>query len=223
MFGNLFGPSNAGDILKAVFKTTPMGVATGAIADIFKSTGIVDDIGKLLDGAVNKPKPGGLGGVSKMVDKIIKQLEQQQGTPGGLMPMDFFQGQGGGAGGVSGGTGGRAGMAAGGGKSTMPAYGGGAKWGDVTLKRGTGAVSGALAGMAQRAIFISTLQQAIQKAATQQSFNMETSINDLWVKLSALRPQGRQDLQELEQMFHMLEGIMKQRHDMAKGVIQNIR
>ena len=87
MIGNLFGPSGAGDILKTVFKATPMGVASGAISDIFKSTGIMDDIGKLLDGVVSKPKPGGFGDISKTMKKIVAQLEKQKGLPTGLLQI----------------------------------------------------------------------------------------------------------------------------------------
>ncbi|MBN8733035.1 MAG: hypothetical protein J0L64_21045 [Acidobacteria bacterium] len=253
MIGNLFGPSGAGDILKTVFKATPMGAASSAISDIFKSTGIMDDIGKLLDGAVSKPKPGGFGGIDKMMKKIIGQMEKEKGLPYGLMPRDYFDGPGGGmSGGMSGGIGKAtksitAGMAAalqGMGGKTGPAAAGGAmggmgggmggKFGPpggmAGGKAGAAAAGGAmagmgggLAGMAQKAIFISALQQAIQKAASQQNFNMETAINDLWIKLSSLRPQGRQDLQELNQMFQMLEGIARQMQEMQKNAIQNMR
>ena len=86
-----------------------------------------------------------------------------------------------------------------------------------------GGMGGGLAGMAQKAIFIGTLQQAIQKAASQQNFNLETAINDVWIKLSGLRPQGRKDLQELNQMFQMLEGISRQMNEMQKSAIRNMR
>lgn len=235
MIGNLFGPSGAGDILKTVFKATPMGVATSAISDIFKSTGIMDDIGKLLDGVVSKPKPGGLGNISKMVQKMAEQLQQQKGLPTGLMPMDFFESGGAGAGKWNSLLSGKSAMAAiTGGKVGAAAAAGGAMGGmsgGVGGKAGAAAAGGAmaggmgggLAGMAQKAIFITTLQQAIQKAASQQNFNLETAINDLWIKLSGLRPQGRQDLQELNQMFQMLEGIARQMNDMQKNAIRNMR
>lgn len=241
MIGNLFGPSGAGDILKTVFKATPMGVASGAISDIFKSTGIMDDIGKLLDGVVSKPKPGGLGNIGKMVQKMAEQLQQQKGLPTGLMPMDFFDGPAGGVSGAAraaakavqsaaGAIGGKAGAGAvsgamsgmiGGKAGAAAAAGGGVAGGG--MGGAMAGMGGGLAGMAQKAIFITTLQQAIQKAATQQNFNLETAINDVWIKLSGLRPQGRQDLQELNQMFQMLEGISRQMNEMQKSAIRNMR
>jgi hypothetical protein len=196
MFGSVFGPTGAGEILKTVFKTSGVGVVSGAVSDLSKSTGAMGEIGKLLDGLVTKPNTGGLaGGIGKSMQKILDQLSREKGIPTGLMPMDFFDGKGGA-----------------GGKSVSPSPGGAG-----------GGAGGGLAGMAQRAMFIAALQQAIQKAASQQNFNMETAINDLWVKLSGLRPQGNQNIQQLNQMFGMLEGMIKQMHDMQKGVIQNMR
>lgn len=202
MFGNVFGPTGAGEILKAVFKTSGVGVVSGAVSDLVKSTGAMGEIGKLLDGIVSKPNSGGpSGGLTKAMKKILDQLSQDKVLPKGLMPTDFFEG-----------AGGKQFTPGAGGKSITPGAGG-----------ASGIAGGALSGMMQRTMFIAALQQAIQKAASQQNFNMETAINDLWVKLSGLRPQGNHNMQELNQMFGMLEGMMKQMNDMKKGVIQNIR
>ncbi len=93
-------------------------------------------------------------------------------------------------------------------------------------------------------IFISVLQEAIDKANKNQHFNVETTINDLWTHLDSARKFSAAgstssapaptsvtgDVQKLQQamqkraeMFNMLNNIMKQRHEMTKSIVQNLR
>ena len=55
--------SDMSDVLKGVLKATPAGAAAQAMASLVKDTGMMDQMSKLLDGAVKKPKPGGIGGI----------------------------------------------------------------------------------------------------------------------------------------------------------------
>lgn len=77
--------------------------------------------------------------------------------------------------------------------------------------------------MMQKTLFIAALQQIIQDTASKQDFNLETSISKVWMKLNALRPQGRQDIQQLNELFGALGGMMQQMNEMQKGIFKNLR
>jgi DNA-binding transcriptional regulator GbsR (MarR family) len=94
-------------------------------------------------------------------------------------------------------------------------------------------------------VYISVLQEAIDKASRTQHFNVETAINDLWTHLDSARkfasaasntpsaPSSsgammetqrlQQAMQKRAEMFNMLNNIMKQQHEMSKSIIQNMR
>lgn len=71
-----------------------------------------------------------------------------------------------------------------------------------------------------KTMFISVLLEAVEDARAKPNFNVETAINDLWVKLSKVRPAQNQ---AMNQTLQQVTNLLKQMHDMQKSVIQNIR
>lgn len=255
LMGSL-GSSGVTDVLKTVLKASPPGAVAEAMASLVKDTGMLDQMSKLLDGAVKKPKPGGLGNIAETVKKITDGVLKQNGLPTGLLPADFFDQQGGSKtagprqGGMLSGVGkmvdqalaavqasgkmggakmaaasaGAAGMAgamAGGGGSKLA--GAGSKLAGAGMTPQTEAMVAGMQTMMQKTLFIAALQQIIQDTASKQDFNLETSISKVWMKLNALRPQGRQDIQQLNELFGALGGMMQQMNEMQKGIFKNLR
>ncbi|PEQ14587.1 hypothetical protein B2G71_03190 [Novosphingobium sp. PC22D] len=85
-----------------------------------------------------------------------------------------------------------------------------------------------LAPMLQKAAYILALHNAIAKASSSQSFNLETQKNDLWLKLNNLTPQKIRsaDLSEMmnqqQQMMTMLTQVVQKMSESSKGVIRAI-
>src|SRR5262245_30213800 len=82
--GDMFKTPAAGDILKAV--TNPIGTAGAAAGGLLKKSGILDDLGKLLDGGLKKPKGMGLSGISDTIKKVLENMPQPGGPPKGFLP-----------------------------------------------------------------------------------------------------------------------------------------
>ena len=118
---------------------------------------------------------------------------------------------------------------------------------EVTLKNATKAIEqalgasggGAAAGAVtpfppdaiEKLMYLSVLRGAMRKITESKHFNLETQINDLWVKLSLLRQQKSGDSvqklqQAIEKQSHLQQAvaaILKAHHDTIKNTIQNIR
>lgn len=77
-----------------------------------------------------------------------------------------------------------------------------------------------LPGALTKAMYISILLEAVEDARGKQHFNVETSINDLWVKLAKVRPKQNQ---ELDQTLKVVSQMLKAKGDMTKAIIQNMR
>lgn len=107
-----------------------------------------------------------------------------------------------------------------------------------SLLAGMGAQPGSVGRFLTKAAFISALHEAIDKARKNPQFNLETAINDLWIHFDAVRKfstaaspaaidgeakrlQGM--MQKRAQLFSVLGELMKQRDQMQKSVIQNLR
>ena len=94
-----------------------------------------------------------------------------------------------------------------------------------------GAAQSSLPGAMEKLMYVSVLRAAMQKAAESKHFNLETQMNDLWVKLSQVKQQKSSESalrlqQVIEKQAHMqqiISNIMKAHHDAAKSAIQNIR
>jgi len=92
---------------------------------------------------------------------------------------------------------------------------------------GQGFSSGAM----EKILYLSVLRGAIQKASESTHFNVETHINDLWVKLSQVRQNksndGLRKVQEIitkqSQLLQLVSDINRKYSDMARSVIQNLR
>lgn len=79
-----------------------------------------------------------------------------------------------------------------------------------------------LSGMLAKSMFIHVLTEAADDAAKKQHFNVETAINDLWVKLDRVRPNHEQTKQ-LMQAMEAVTGLMKNRSAVMTGIVQNLR
>ena len=233
MFGDVFGSPEAGEILKAV--ANPITTAGGAVGGLLKQSGILDEVGKLLDGAVKKPK----GGISGLAEQVKKMVEGMAPLPTGLMDTPGYGGKtmspgyGGkgmppsyGSKGMPPSYGGKGGGAGYGAKGMPPGYGG--KMGGPGYGGSGGGYGGGMAGgmgglatMAQKAIFIATLQKIIQDVASKPNFNMDRAINDVWMQVSMLRAQKA--MSDMNEAFGMMEHALKTQHEMSKAIIGNIR
>jgi hypothetical protein len=114
------------------------------------------------------------------------------------------------------------------------------KQGEQAGKAG-GALSGAVGGVAKQVLqafqsdltrlaYIAALQKAVSKAGKPGPFNVETAINDLWVALDGVRKGNKatsvsvqSQMQRQSQMVETMSNMMKQMHDTAGAVIQNMR
>ncbi|HJQ61087.1 MAG TPA: hypothetical protein VJ890_29550 [Vineibacter sp.] len=87
--------------------------------------------------------------------------------------------------------------------------------------------------LALKLAFAAVLHDAIGKALKSQAFNVETAINDLWIRLDSVRGLQKPSIDvetmklkrlidKRSQMFDMLKGIMEKYDATAKGVIQGI-
>jgi hypothetical protein len=93
-------------------------------------------------------------------------------------------------------------------------------------------------------VFISVLNEAIDKASKNPHFNVETAVNDLWVHLESARkvstssaapgapspPMSEGEMRKLQdalakraEMFRLLTNLSQARHEMSKSIIQNMR
>jgi len=103
----------------------------------------------------------------------------------------------------------------------------GAVGGMGAAQAGQGLSSGAM----EKILYLSVLRGAIQKASESTHFNVETHINDLWVKLSQVRQNksndGLRKVQEIitkqSQLLQLVSDINRKYSDMARSVIQNLR
>ncbi len=263
LMGSLIS-SDVSDVLKGVLKASPAGAAAQAMASLVKDTGMMDQMSKLLDGVVKKPKPGGIGNIADTVKKMTDGILKQNGLPTGMLPREFFDKMGGSKSAAAGqggmfssinkmveqamaATGNMGGAKMGGAKMASAAVGaagmGGAKMGGAKMAGaavGAAGMAGAkMAGagmnpqtaamvagmqtMMQKTLFIAALQQIIQETASKQEFSLESSISKVWMKMNALRPQGRQDIQQINELFGALGGIMQKMNEMQKGVVQNLK
>ena len=248
--GDVFNSPQIGEILKAV--ANPITTAGGAVGGLIKQSGILDEIGKMMDGAVKKPKGGGLSGIAEQIKKMTENMMPPGGVPGGFldpgkgMPPGYGGGKAGGAAAGVGGKWSAPGYGGGGGskvsgpgygggggkwsgpgsggtgnsKVSGPGYGGGGGYG-VGSPSGTGGAIGGLATAAQKAIFIATLQKVIQDVASKPNFNMDRAINDVWMQVSMLRAQKA--MSEMNEAFGVMERMLKAQHEMAKGIVSNMR
>ena len=115
--------------------------------------------------------------------------------------------------------------------------------GDAAMQKvaATGKVSQAIG----KLVYISVLQEAIDRANRNQHFNVETAINDLWTHLDSARkfssaasntpsaPSSsstmmetqklQQAMQKRTEMFNMLSKILEKQHEMTKSIVQNMR
>lgn len=79
-----------------------------------------------------------------------------------------------------------------------------------------------------RLAYIAALQKAMNKAGRPGPFNVETATNDLWVALDGVRKGHKATLmsaqmQQQSQVLETMSNMMKQMHDTAGAVIQNMR
>jgi hypothetical protein len=89
-------------------------------------------------------------------------------------------------------------------------------------KSGLGAAASldALPAALTKAMYISILLEAVEDAREKQHFNVETAINDLWVKLSKVRPATNQ---QMTKVLQQVTELLKRHHDMSKSIIGNMR
>lgn len=86
-------------------------------------------------------------------------------------------------------------------------------------------------GAIEKLMYLSVLRGAIQKAAESKHFNLETQMNDLWVKLSQVKQQKssesmlkvQQAMEKQAQAQQVLSNIMKTYHDAAMSVVRNLK
>lgn len=110
----------------------------------------------------------------------------------------------------------------------MPHKPGGPAGGHITSAAAGRAMQGhgakcALASMAEKALFMAALEGAIDEAEESNTFDLATAITQLTTKLDKLRPEYREDLQELNQMLEVLQNMTQATHHMNMGVVQNMR
>jgi hypothetical protein len=98
--------------------------------------------------------------------------------------------------------------------------------------QGAGPAAPALSpGIMEKVLYLSVLRGAIQKATQSHHFNLETQINDLWVKLSQLRQnRSNKEFLKLQELFQqrqesssLLSRILKQYSDTAQSLISNMK
>jgi hypothetical protein len=103
----------------------------------------------------------------------------------------------------------------------------------------SGAVGGPVGSLAKQALqsfqsdltrlaYIAALQKAMSKAGRPGPFNVETAINDLWTALDGVRKGNKATLmsaqmQQQAQVLETMSNMLKQMHDTAGSVIQNMR
>lgn len=84
-----------------------------------------------------------------------------------------------------------------------------------------------------KAMYVAVLSDAIEDAKGKQHFNLQTAINDLWVKLSVLKDQGGEPQRNLLKLQQLLEkqsqamgaisNVAKQMNDSQRSVIRNLK
>lgn len=80
--------------------------------------------------------------------------------------------------------------------------------------------------LTEKALFIAVLTGAIDKAAGQQTFNLETAINDLWLKLGNLRTDKKavgQLSQQMQSMQGELTQILQRVNELNKSMINSLK
>jgi hypothetical protein len=98
-------------------------------------------------------------------------------------------------------------------------------------RQGPGPAAPALSpGVIEKVLYLSVLRGAIQKATESQHFNLETQINDLWVKLTQVRQNKSNDdflklqdmVQKQSEALDMVRQVVEKYNGMARGIIQSI-
>ena len=64
---------------------------------------------------------------------------------------------------------------------------------------------------------------AMDEAEESNHFDLASAIGQLTTRLDKLRPEYREDLQELNQMLEVLQNMMQTSHQMRMGAVQNMR
>jgi hypothetical protein len=111
----------------------------------------------------------------------------------------------------------------------------------LTQGEQAGKAGGAVGGVAKQVLqsfqsdltrlaYIAALQKALSKAGRPGPFNVETAINDLWVALDGVRKGNKANnlslqaqMQRQVQLMETMSNMMRQMHDTAGAVIQNMR
>lgn len=96
-----------------------------------------------------------------------------------------------------------------------------------------GTAAQAITQTVSKAMFVAVLSDAIEDAKGKSHFNLQTAINDLWVRLSVLKDQGGEPQRNLLKLQQLLEkqaqamgaasNVLKQAHDSRRSVIRNLR
>lgn len=84
-------------------------------------------------------------------------------------------------------------------------------------------------GAIEKMLYMAALNGAIKKAGDSAHFNLETHINDLWIKLSQIR-QGQPDALKLQELVgkqqdftKALQGILQKMHTVSASVGQALK
>ncbi len=101
--------------------------------------------------------------------------------------------------------------------------------------------AGQMSQVVAKVVFVAVLNEAINKASKSAHFNVETAINDLWVRLDAARKFSssggaagspsidvetqklKRSMQKRAELFDVLGKIMERYDQSAKNVIQSMR
>lgn len=72
--------------------------------------------------------------------------------------------------------------------------------------------------------YIAVLAEAIEDAKGKQHFNVETAVNDLWVKLSRVRPQQNPVMKDgLAELMEQVAKVMKQQTNLMQQTMRQMR
>lgn len=90
----------------------------------------------------------------------------------------------------------------------------------AAVQNGLGGQLDQLPAALTKTMFIAVLLEAVEDARAKPNFNVETAINDLWVKLSKVRPAQNQ---AMSQALQQVTNLLTQKHDTQKSIIRNLR
>lgn len=91
------------------------------------------------------------------------------------------------------------------------------------------AMGGQAQAQTEKALYLAVLAAAMEKASTQTAFNMETAINDLWIKLGNIRndKQSVGKIAEMvgqqQQMQQQLTQTLQKLGQMSQQIVQNLK